>query len=356
MDFLETVRAERDAKQVTAQHYESLRYKIARVVSYLGPRKTLVSIGEREIKNFVLLVAQRPLVRDHSTPLRPMSLGYARRIVSEAKWFFTWLYESSLWDNRPRNFNRLFRFKAVLTMQERAAQLAEGHAEPPSFSVEELTKLYAVACERHRLWMLLSLNCGFAQAELDSLHRFEIKNLGTDAPYVERFRKKTSVYARWSLWPETTELLRKFIAPPNEEDLALFTERGRRLKLIAPSGAFSGVSEAWRRIVKRSGVKGSYKLLRKTGAWMTKQIGGLEVSEMYLAHQEPGTNKAYAGRRWDKLDAALMEMRQQLAAMFKAGGHCGDSRFRQSTYNESNGLLPFPAPPKPNAFRGRHER
>lgn len=140
------------------------------------------------------------------------------------------------------------------------------------------------------------------------------------------------------------------MAPPNDDDLALFTERGRRLKLIVPSGAFSGVSEAWRRITKRSGVTGkSYKLLRKTGAWMTKQISGLEVSEMYLAHQEPGMNKAYAGRRWDKLDAALAEMRRQLEPMFRAGGNCGESRFQQRLYNESNGLLPFP--PTPSAKR-----
>lgn len=274
IDYLAMIRAERDAQQVTPQHYESMRYKIARIVSYLGPAKTVSSIGEREIKAFVLLVAQRPCVRDHSTPERPMSLGYAKRIVSDAKWFLNWLYESNLWDNRPRNFNRLFRFKAVRSVTERATQLEEGRAEPPHFAVDELSKFYAVACDRHRLWMLLSLNCGFAQAELDSLHRFEIKKLDTDSPFIERFRQKTKVYARWSLWPETADLLRRFMALPNDEDIALLTERGKRLKSVCASGAFSGISEAWRKVAKRSGVtKGSYKLLRKTGAWMTTQSG-----------------------------------------------------------------------------------
>jgi integrase len=343
--YLAVIRAERDAQQVTPQHYESMRYKVARIVSYLGPKKTLSSIGEREIKAFVLLVAQRPLVRDKARPERPMSLNYAKRIVADCKWFLNWLYESELWNERPRNFNRLFRFKAVLTVQERASQLEQGRAEPPHFTVDQLAKLYAVACDRHRLWMLLSLNCGFAQAELNSLHRFEVKNLDSKEPFIERFRQKTQVYARWSLWPETAHLLRRYIARPNPDDLALFTERGRRLKSVAPSGVYSGVSEAWRVIVRRSGVQGTYKLLRKTGAWMTKQIGGLEVSEMYLAHQEPGMNKAYAGRRWDKLDVALAEMRKQLEPMLRAGGHCGEMRFRQATFNESNGFLPFPVPP-----------
>jgi hypothetical protein len=211
-EYLAAIRAERDAKQVSPQHYESMRYKLARVGSYLGPKKTLSSIGEREIKAFVLLLAQRPLVKDRTTPERPMSLGYAKRIALDCKWFLNWLYESELWDSRPRNFNRLFRFKAVLTLQERAAQLDQGRAEPPHFTVDQMAKLYAVACDRHRLWMLLSLNCGFAQAELDSLHRFEVKGMDATAPFIERFRKKTQVYARWSLWPETADLLRRYMA------------------------------------------------------------------------------------------------------------------------------------------------
>lgn len=346
-EYLAVLRAERDAKQVTPQHYESMRYKLARIVSYLGPKKTLSSIGEREIKGFVLLIAQRPMVKDKATPERPMSLYYAKRIVWETKWFLRWLYEFGFWNNRPRNFDRLFRFKSVLTIEERAALLEAGRGEPPHFTVDQLAKFYAVACDRHRTWMLLSLNCGFSQAELNSLHRFEVKNLHTDQPFIERFRQKTQIYARWSLWPETARLLRVHMAGPNPEDLALFTDRGRRLKCVAPSGVYSGVSEAWRLIVKRSGVpKGTYKLLRKTGAWMLKQIGGLEVSEMYLAHQEPGMNKHYAGRRWDKLDAALLEMRKQLEPMFRAGRPCGESQFEQSLFNDSNGLLPFPSPPR----------
>ncbi|MFT3786382.1 MAG: hypothetical protein QM770_09465 [Tepidisphaeraceae bacterium] len=50
IDYLAMIRAERDAQQVTPQHYQSMRYKIARIVSYLGPAKTISSIGEREIK------------------------------------------------------------------------------------------------------------------------------------------------------------------------------------------------------------------------------------------------------------------------------------------------------------------
>jgi hypothetical protein len=49
---------------------------------------------------------------------------------------------------------------------------------------------------------------------------------------------------------------------------------------------------------------------------MAKVHGGLEVSEMYLAHAEVGMNKHYAGRDWDKLETALAVMGEQLAPMF----------------------------------------
>lgn len=318
IEYLSLIKAEADAGQVTHQHYEATRYELVRVVSFLGPNQTLLSIGEREIKQFVITIAARPQVSTWNGEKHSMSLAYARKIISEGKHFLEWTHRRGYWPNRPSTFERLFRFKSVLTTAERMAQLSEGSVEPPFFTVDQLTDLYVEACERHRLWMLLGLNCGFAQAELDSLRRFEIKGLETDLPKIERFRRKTEVYARWTLWPETANLLRKYMAPPNKEDYALLTERGGRLKCICKSGVFSGVSEAWRKIMKRSGVKGSFKRLRKTGAWMTKRIGGLEVSEMYLSHSEPGTNKHYAGREWSKLDAALVEMWRQLEPMFEA--------------------------------------
>jgi integrase len=315
--FLASVEARRDAGQVSGFHYESMRCKVSRVVSFLGPKEALVSIGESELTAFVLLVAKRPQVRDKYRGYRPMSIAYARKVVGTLKLMFSWFYETGRWDNRPRGFDRLFRFKPVLTVSERSARLTGVCTEPRYFKVTELADCYEVANGRHRLWLLLALNCGFCQAELDSLRRFEIKGLGTAKPYIERFRQKTSVYGRWSLWPETAELLQEYMADPNDDDIALFTERGRRLKSVVRSGVLSSVSQAWRLLVERSGIEpGSFKLLRKTGARMTKVIGGLEVSELYLAHQEPGQNKAYAGRRWELLDAALGEMRRQLAPMF----------------------------------------
>jgi integrase len=328
-EYLSIIKAEADAQQITYQHYEATRYRVARVVSFLGSKQTLRSIGEREIKQFVLTVATRPNVATYNGKRHPMSISYSRRIIGEARVFLDWANRQGYWPNRPSVFERLFRFKIVRTTAERAAQFSNGLVEPPSFTIEQLTDLYEVSCERHRLWILLALNCGFSQAELDSLRRFEVIGLSGESPRIERYRRKTEVYARWTLWPETAVLLSKHIASPNEEDIALFTAHGGRLKCVCQSGVFSGVSEAWRKIRGRSGVSGSFKLLRKTGAWMTKRIGGLEVSEMYLSHSEPGMNKHYAGRPWDKLDAALVEMRRQLQPMFDSTKKAGAVRFRK---------------------------
>jgi integrase len=330
-EHLEEIRLRRDAKQVTHHYYEGQRQRVMRGIAYLGHDKPLAAIGESQLTAMVLKIAQRPMVKRPTSPLHPMSIVYCRKVVGGMKSFLVWCYETERWNNRPRRFDKLFRFKPVLTEPEREAMLNGLCAEPPHFTIEELTKLYAVISDRQRLWFLLCLNCGFCTAELDSLRRYEVRGLATDAAYIERFRQKSSVYGKWMLWPETANLLVRFMAPSNPEELAILTERGRRLKEVRHVGHKDAFWQAWRQMAMRSGIKrGSPKLLRKTGAWMTKQIGGLEISEMYLAHQEPGMNKAYAGRRWDKMHAALSEMRLQLQPMFDAAIYTGDGRYSEA--------------------------
>lgn len=54
----------------------------------------------------------------------------------------------------------------------------------------------------------------------------------------------------------------------------------------------------------------------KTGADMIRKIGGLEISEAYLAHSEKTLARVYSNRDFDKLADALGTIEAELATVF----------------------------------------
>jgi integrase len=292
--YLTELRERMEAHQLSTVYYRHMKQRMNavmdRVGQYLPENRPIATIGEGEVRMAVLTLVKC----DGIGPV------YAQNLLKTLKWFLTWAHEMEYWD-QPRRFNRLFKVK-----------LAKNQTEPRYFSLDELKAIWKAAeCPRHRCWILLAINCGFGPMELATLKRSEIKG-----DHIERMRQKTGVYGKWKLWTETQKALRAVMA--EDGDLALLTKTGTPLIEEFQTERRDAISQSWRWIQRRSGVKGSFKLLRKTAATMIKQIAGLEASEMMLAHTEPGINKAYAGRQWDKLDDALMVMWKQLQAMFAA--------------------------------------
>lgn len=121
-----------------------------------------------------------------------------------------------------------------------------------------------------------------------------------------------------ALGPETVERLKANAETAGE--LAFANEAGQPLVVEAMDGRSDSIHKPWARLAKRSGVTGTFKLLRKTAAWMTKQAADLETSEMMLSHTAGATtgagkmNRHYAGRDWQKLAGALLVIRHQLLA------------------------------------------
>jgi hypothetical protein len=218
--------------------------------------------------------------------------------------------------NKPKRFERLFRLRqrqmATAEERERAAmEVVSG--EVATFTIEELSVLWAAAGNKVRLFMLLGLNCGFTSSEVSNLRTFEAF-LDVEEPFVHRFRDKTGVEARWCLWPETVQFLRAFKADENGERRWLLTEYGNPLVEVTPRTRRDAVEQAWKALLQRIAPdrRLGIRFLRKTGADAIKRLGTLEESEMYLAHAEPGINKAYANRNWGRMWECLRQLRLQL--------------------------------------------
>lgn len=181
------------------------------------------------------------------------------------------------------------------------------------FTIDELTALFRAGRSRDRLYILLGLNCGFTNIDLANLRTFEVF-LDAERPHIHKRRHKTGVEARWLLWPETASLLKRLRVPENPGKLWLLTEYGNPLVETSFECRRDSVDQMWKLLCARTRLKRhlGFRFMRKTGASAIKRLGGLEESEMYLAHQEPGLNKSYANRNWDRMWACLEKFRAQL--------------------------------------------
>lgn len=309
-----------EAKQVSWGFVHSTEHRLGWVKRALGEHVRLASIGEREIQSAVLFMVRRPMARrrNHQTKeTRPLAIKTVVNCVRQMKAMLVWYFEMDgcAW-NKPKRFEKLFRLRqrqmATAEERERAAmEVISG--EVATFTIEELSALWAEASNKVRLFMLLGLNCGFTSSEVSNLRTFEVF-LDAEAPFVHRFRDKTGVEARWCLWPETVLLLRTLKAEENGERRWLLTEYGNPLVEVTPRTRRDAVEQTWKALLRRIAPdrRLGFRFLRKTGADAIKRLGTLEESEMYLAHAEVGINKAYANRNWGRMWECLRQLRLQL--------------------------------------------
>lgn len=241
--------------------------------------------------------------------------------------FVDWLdsTDSVQWE-APRRWEKLFKVseKQLTSGKAKNAKLASSNGDLAILNVADLGKLYQAADNRARLFLLLGLQCGFTQADLATLTPEMVK---LDKGYLERFRSKTGVYCRWSLWAETSKLLKAELeASSGKSNDPLFSTRnGKPLVWLSEDGIRNdAVYQIWYKLQDKAGVKASFKMLRKTGSQFIRDIAGKDVAEVWLAHTEKGVVTNGSGQNaynrfgdWEAMEKTIMAMRAKVADMFK---------------------------------------
>jgi len=307
--------------QVSWGHYRSCQHRLRRVVECMGEQNALSNVTKESLNSTILYFAQRPPCKKRKFQKKPadqpISLYTAKGIIAMVRALFVWLadHDQLTWE-RPRGFDRIFKLKdRRLKTPDEVAREARSviSGEVDTFTIAELTRLFRAARSRDRLYILLGLNCGFTSGEISSLHTFEVF-LDADVPCIHKRRAKTGVEAKWSLWPETATMLRRHRAATNARHLWLMTPLCNQLVEVDEFCRRDAIDQSWKLLYPRVGLDRvlGFRFMRKTGADAIKRLGGLEESEMYLAHQESGLNKHYANRNWPKLWTCLERFRAQL--------------------------------------------
>ena len=325
---------------------------------------TLKSIGHEELVGIVNYYKKRPPNKNRNN--RPISIQYATTLVATAKRLFEWLEDEPGWE-MPKRFAKIFSVSKKdfrFTNSDRLS-VAEGKQ---TFQVEELVRLYSNANPDVRDYMILALNCGFTQSEIDSLLAGEV-HLDGSLSYIKRIRGKTRdqmAIGKWILWDETVELLRRRVFPKyqfeykiDEDGTILFKhihaeawrkhessgqemydslvehKRKSESKILteedyvfgggliwfnADGQKMDNIACAWWRLLRKtpSVSQYSFKYLRKTGANLIKTLSeSEEVAQTYLSHKPTSVSgRHYTNRDYDRLADALSKMRIKLEPMF----------------------------------------
>ena len=309
---------------VSTSYRNTTNFRLDWLYRAISGRMLLSDVGPQEIKKAVQFFVSRPRrspQRLRSVETRKMSIRVAKDLVSQLKAVFRFVQDQlpGTGFSRPPGFDRLFQipWDKVRTSEERelcARRAVEG--EVTTYSIDELAAIWAESPERVRLYMLLALNFGWTSKEIADARTFNFY-LDRDPPLAVKERSKTSVMASWEIWPETANALRANQAPANPEKRWLLSQTGLPLVRVEEFRR-DAIYEAWKRTLAKTEESKvqrlGFRFLRKTAANWLKQHGGLEVSDMFLSHGEPGgeINRFYANRRWELMWESLGAFREAL--------------------------------------------
>ena len=113
------------------------------------------------------------LYRDATIELPPVRLSdgtsghnispfTAKKRLAAVRMFMEWSYREGFIDHLPRNIDR------------RYVEMRLPDPSPKSFTVDEVQELFKYASQRTRLYIALSLNCGYGQTDIATLGHAEI--------------------------------------------------------------------------------------------------------------------------------------------------------------------------------------
>ena len=313
-----------------AADYEKNNHKESGKVEAGNARRLKDAIPDMDLGEFGISAMEqlknywvsRPVakLRGGKSTGRPIGLTTVDNHLSTARRFVRWLdrLDTCTWE-LPRH--GLEALKVNLKRLRTDAEVAGQRHGVKVFTVEQLAIIYKYATDFERLLLLLGLNAAMAQAEVTTLRWDELE---VDPPTIKRIRRKSSVYAEFLLWPETTKALEWWQqVRPAQGELVMLTDK------LAPYTR-QRLSNAWNnlkgRIERETGQSVAwwlpFKHLRKTAAQFVREKSDGEIAGVFLSHGQPVASDAladhYSNRPFPKVAVALMEVHTALKPMFKA--------------------------------------
>lgn len=281
----------------------------------------------------------RPPSRAYAAKGKPMAIATVKHFMKTSRRMIDWwdASDSIPWD-APKRWQRAVKLntKAIMTEEERL-NLDLG---PATWTIDELTVLYKIATDWERALLLMQINLGYAQSEIESW-RWADTHLQDDPPQVRRNRRKTSGYFEAALWTETVKAVEWLRQRSGDSPWVVLNTNGERVNS-------SRLANSWNSLLKRAreyqrGFRSlSFRMGRKTAFTMVEQASTREIAGIFEARSQVTTDKfadVYGPRLFDRVREANLSVEMKLAGVFATAPNAFTSPWTGGSSNISCGKI-----------------
>ncbi|MBN72408.1 MAG: hypothetical protein CME32_24390 [Gimesia sp.] len=281
-DFLKLKGAKAQSGQLSKKTLMDSREKLLKFRRWIGDDSLVVDITTETLKNYyVFLLGQ-------SFNNKGNYFNYAKSFIR-----YCWREDACKLENLPKNIDdRNLSFRAAQTKKKKHEKKRD-----KLWTKAEFKKIFDKKNplpQRYQCYLMLMLNCGFTQIDLEYLTRDEVD---LEAGRIIRIRTKAENYdnppiVNYKLWPKTLELLKLEMKRCKRPDRALCGYQQARIineRIIEDSEGKvitrrnDNLSRNWQDIRKEYGFDGKLLMyIRKTGSTNISMQYSERLEQMYL--------------------------------------------------------------------------
>lgn len=256
------------------------------------------------------------------------SRDWVRHVIKVLRAFIRWLNRTKQFSWRKPEEYEVTPIRIKELPQEQAARATSEQVQ--RYKRDELITLFKYATPLERLFLLLGLNCGFGQREIETLYTNEIQG-----NYIKRIRRKTGVYGMWCLWDITRQAIEWYgkQRPASDKPEWLISKEGTTFgERTKGDHRNQKIANSWNRLlrrIKKDDKEGetpfrrlSFNKLRKTSGNLIRRIANGETMKVFHARKKTvkGDEHAdrYSNRQYKKVFRAIAKMGKYLAPVFAA--------------------------------------
>jgi integrase len=251
---------------ITAKHYNDLKYSLGRLMAFLGQGCRIENISTLDLQNY-----KRKLQSSYpSVDRQNLHIGLMKAM-------FHWARKNDVLESIP-NINAISKDRVV-------------HKEKYTFNKKQIRKLLSTADVKMKAMIWLGLNCGFGCTDCS---RLQWKDLDFKNNRVKLVRKKTGVGRNLPLWPETIQALKEV---PRSGTFVFVTSKGHPWIRTTATTIDNGepkyiydnrITTKFSRLMKKVGIKApkgtGFYALRRTAATIAARSGYPFAVQRLLGH------------------------------------------------------------------------
>ena len=270
--FLEAKEAAYFAKTLSQRSFSDYRRTLKRFCEFIGRERRITTLTPNDFQSYKI---------EFSKTNNPVAVGNE---ITRIKSCLNWLVKAEHIENPIKCGPEFVKPTAVVARRHKREMGRK------LYTPEELHAILDESGLRMRAMILLGINCGYHNADVESLPLQTLQS-GMRSGILEHARRKTEIERACPLWEETQAALEAWLSrrPKSDSKMAFVLHNGREL-----SQTNADVAKRFRMVRDAAGVHaGGYSWLRKTFATYAGDGGDQVAVNFVMGHVDGTTPGVY---------------------------------------------------------------